>query len=271
MPAHEAPPPVPSDDDAHENARDVDAREVDREAGGSGASKPVPAADAGASTSDQGGPGALGWVRQNVRGLIAAVILAIAAFAAFSGPGSGGGDEDGGRGSGGGGADTTVESTGAADPGDEVPPPDDDGSSVTDEPEGPTTTLTPPDVDSDRPAIDLATPPPAGNAAEVARWWAATYTSYIGAETPAALATRLTGWTTQGLLDELGALPPAASYDPPVAVGGVSVQEIPPAAGDTSGGNHQRVSVETDFALVIYDLTLVDAGGTWQVSEATRL
>jgi hypothetical protein len=269
MPAHEATPPVPSDDDGHESVRDVDAREDDREAAGSGASTST-ADDRGAGS---GAAGALGWVRQNIRGLIAAAILAIAAFAAFSGPGTGG-DDDGG-GSGGGGADTTVESTGAADPGDEVPPSDGeddgDGSSVTDEPEGTTTTLTPPDVDSDRPAIDLTTTPPPGDAAEVARWWAATYTSYIGAETPAALVTRLADWTTQDLLDELGALPPAASYDPPVAVGGVSVQEIPPAAGDTRGGNHQRVSVESDFALVIYDLTLVDAGGTWQVSEATRL
>jgi hypothetical protein len=270
MPAHEATPPVPSDDDAPESARDVEAREADRDTGGG--SRPSDQVSAGGE-GGSGAPGALGWLRQNVRGLIAAAILAIAAFAAFSGPGTGG-DDDGGSG-GGGGADTTVESTGAADPGAEVPPAEGegegDGSSVTDEPDGPTTTLTPPDVDSDRPPIDLTTPPPAGDAVEVARWWAATYTSHIGAETPAALATRLSDWTTQGLLDELGALPPAASYDPPVAVGGVSVQEIAPAAGDTSGGNHQRVSVETDFALVIYDLTLVDAGGTWQVSEATRL
>jgi hypothetical protein len=272
MPAHEATPPVPSDD-AHESMHDVEASEADREPGasgpGDGGSGDGGSRDGGSGATG-GAAGALCWVRQHFRGLIAGVIVVIAAFAAFSGPGGKGNDD--GDGGGGSGTTTTVESTDSttADPG-AAPDDGSDPSSVTEEPEGPTTTLTPPDVDTDRPAIDLNVTPPPGDAIEVARWWAATYTAYIGAEPPAELVTRLSGWTERALLDELGALPPAASYDPPLQVGGVSALDQPGPAGDTSGNRHERVSVETEFALVIYDLTLVDAGGTWKVSEATRL
>lgn len=268
MPAHEATPPVPSDDDAHGSGHDAEASEADREPAGTGTGD----GDGGDRGSGAAGSaaGALGWARQNVRGLIAAAIVAIAAFAAFSGPGGNGGDDGGG----GSGVTTTVEPTDStADPagGEGEGSDTSDPSSVTEAPDGPTTTLTPPDVDTDRPAIDLNVAPPPGDPIEVARWWAATYTAYIGAEPPADLVTRLADWTEQSLLDELGVLPPAASYDPPLGVGGVSALDQPAPVGDTSGDRHERVSVETEFALVIYDLTLVDTGGTWKVSEATRL
>src|SRR5262245_14077602 len=105
MPAHEARPPVPSDDDAPGSGREVEVSEA-----GTDGSRADP--------QPGGAAGALGWVRQHARGLVAGVIVAIAAFAAFSGPGSGngGGDGDGG----GSGATTTVassDSTSAADPG----------------------------------------------------------------------------------------------------------------------------------------------------------
>ena len=127
----------------------------------------------------------------------------------------------------------------------------------------------PPDVDEDdRPAVDLATPPPATDPVEVARWWAGTYTAYVGAGPPADLVARLADWTAPALLDELRTLPPAASYDPPLTIEGVSATELP-ASG---GGRQLRVSVQTPLALVIYDMTLVQgSGGGWLVSEAARM
>jgi hypothetical protein len=135
------------------------------------------------------------------------------------------------------------------------------------------TTLVPPDVDEPRASVDLAATPAGDDPVELARWWAATYTAYIGAEAPAALADRLASTSTASLRAGLTAIPPAASYDEPAAIEGVSNR--PPVGED--GRTEVRVTVETGGALTTYDLTLVaaTAGGSgptgWLVDEATRL
>jgi hypothetical protein len=133
----------------------------------------------------------------------------------------------------------------------------------------PTTTLAPPDVDEARAPIDLAEVPAGDDPVEVARWWAAAYTAYIGTDAPDALADRLSVTTTERLRVELAEIPPAASYDAePAPIEGVSTR-----APVEEGGHVQvRVTVETAGALTVYDLTLVaDGRGRWLVDEAARL
>jgi hypothetical protein len=135
------------------------------------------------------------------------------------------------------------------------------------------TTLVPPDVDEPRATVDLATTPPEDDAVEVARWWAATYTAYIGAEAPDAVADRLAPTTTASLMAQLTAIPPAASYDAgPSVIEGVSHR----APVDEADGTSVRVTVETTGALVVYDLVLVAEAGSsgesrWLVDQAARL
>jgi hypothetical protein len=249
--AHEADGPVPSPGD--ENQRDE-----------------------GNEGEDRAAAGAARLLRRHGRTLIVVLVVVIAAYAAFAGPGNGGGgggdgDRDrGDRDAAGSGAVTTAD-PGAATTAPATTAPG--ATEVTDP--APTSTEVPPDVEEDRPAVDLATPPPATDPVEVARWWAATYTAYVGAGPPADLVERLADWTTPALLDELRALPPAASYDAPLAIDGVSEVDLPAsAAGGAPAGSRQlRVSVQTPVALVIYDMTLVQGSGgaRWLVSEAARM
>ena len=130
------------------------------------------------------------------------------------------------------------------------------------------TTLTPPDVAHERPAVDLEVLPSGSDPVEVARWWAANYAVYVGAEAPAALADRLAPLTGSSLLQSLRAVPPAASYDAPLDVEGVTGNEVAQGAGTKI----VRVSVETTVALVVYDVTLTEAPpGSWLVSQASRV
>lgn len=215
--------------------------------------------------------GAAGFLRRHGRTLIVVVVVAIAGYAALAGPGNGGGGSDGDdRGS----AGTAASTTAPAGDGSATVTTAPAATEVTDP--APTSTLVPSDVEDDRPVVDLATPPPAGDPVEVARWWAGTYTAYVGAEPPVDLVTRLADWTAPALLDELRALPPAASYDAPLAIDGVSEVDLPGTddGGDAgAGGRRLRVSVQTPIALVIYDMTLTrDSAGTrWLVSEAARM
>jgi hypothetical protein len=235
------------------------------------ATRPVPSPEDEPSPDD--GAGAPRFFRDHGRTLILVVVVAIAGYAAFAGPGNGngGGDDGGGR------ATTTVPADEGSGTGDPTGPGEGattvpGATEVTDP--APTSTLVPPDVEEDRPPVDLASPPPAGDHVELARWWAGTYTSYIGAEAPADLVARLADWTTPALLDELRALPLAVSYDPPLEIDGVTEVELSPAAGGgaPAGGRELRVSVQAVDALVVYDMTLVQgSGGGWLVSEAARV
>ncbi|MGH9210550.1 MAG: hypothetical protein ACRD2C_07680 [Acidimicrobiales bacterium] len=136
-----------------------------------------------------------------------------------------------------------------------------------------TTSVAPPDVDEPRAGVDLAVVPTGDDPVEVARWWAASYTAYIGSEAPDALADRLAPTTTEDLQAQLAAIPPAASYDSePVAVEGVS-QRAPVEEGDRV---EIRLTVETVGALTVYDLVVVRADGSggvrrWLVDEANRV
>lgn len=138
----------------------------------------------------------------------------------------------------------------------------------------PTTTVAPPDLDEPRSPVDLSAPPPGDDPVEVARWWAATHAAYVGVDPPRALADRLGPVTTSRLTDELAAVPPAASSDDaPLDIEGVS-HRVPETGADET---RLRVTVETDGALVVYDLDLVpepDPGGEgrrWRVDQAGRL
>ncbi|HEV7762062.1 MAG TPA: hypothetical protein VGO78_23800 [Acidimicrobiales bacterium] len=196
------------------------------------------------------------------------LVVAIVGYAALAGPGGGGGsDDDAARA-----ASTTApadqaDSATTAPAGTTAP----GASEVTDP--APSSTLVPQDVDTDRPPIDLTKPPVATDPVELARWWAGTYTMYIGAEPPVDLVARLSDWTAPGLLDQLRALPPAASYDAPLEIDGVSEVDLPAGTGAPAGSRQVRVSVQASVALVIYDMTLVPGGGGggWLVSEAARL
>jgi hypothetical protein len=239
MPAHEANPPVPSPGD------DGEDRDDDRTAGG-----------------------AVGFLRQHARTLIVVLVVAIVGYAALAGPGGGGSSDDD--------AAPAASTTAPADQADpETTAPAGTtapgATEVTDP--APTSTLVPQDVDTDRPPIDLTKPPAATDPVELARWWAGTYTMYIGAEPPVDLVARLSDWTAPGLLDQLGALPPAASYDAPLEIEGVSEVDLPAGTGAPAGSRQVRVSVQASAALVIYDMTLVPGGGGggWLVSEAARL
>jgi hypothetical protein len=100
--------------------------------------------------------------------------------------------------------------------------------------------------------------------------------AYEGAEPAPELVARLAAFTTPAWQAELMGVPPAASYDAPVEIAGVSAQLVEPAAGGAGGGGATagqtaQVTVETPGALVVYELVLVqDAAGTWQVDRATR-
>jgi hypothetical protein len=218
---------------------------------------------------DRAAAGAARFLRKNVRTVLALLVVAVVGYAALSRPGGRGGD-NGSEGSSSASSETTTVTSPTAGSSDGT------GGSASTAPTtaaGPATTLTPPDADTDRPAIDLTTTPPATDRIEVARWWGATYIAYSGAEPPAKLVDRLSAFTTPELLAQLRQLPLAASYDAPLAVDGVSAIELAPgAAGGPPGNKQVRVSVETPEALVIYDLTLVPGrSGGWLVGEATRV
>jgi hypothetical protein len=131
----------------------------------------------------------------------------------------------------------------------------------------------PVDVDEERPAVDLSQPPDSADPLDVARWWAATYVRYSGAEPPAALVERLAGVITPDLEAQLTAEPPAASYDAPIEIVGASVSEGPAPTGGGAGTGARsvaRATVETPGALLVYEVTLAqDAAGAWRVAEAT--
>jgi hypothetical protein len=239
MPAHEANPPVPSSGD---DGEDRDDRADDRTAGGAG------------------------FLRQHARTLIVVLVVAIVGYAALAGPGGGGGSDDDD-------AAPAASTTAPADPETTAPPGTTAPGATEATDPAPTSTLVPPDVDTDRPPIDLTRPPVATDPVELARWWAGTYTMYIGAEPPVDLVARLSDWTSPGLLDQLRALPPAASYDPPLEIDGVSEVDLPAGTGAPAGSRQVRVSVQASAALVIYDMTLVPGGGGggWLVSGAARL
>jgi hypothetical protein len=248
------------------------------------ATKPVPSPGDDHDREDRAAAGAARFFRKHVRTIVVVVVVAIAAYAALAGPGNGSGGGGDGDDAGSSATTTTVASTGAGTgsgdgvttaPGGSAATTAPGATEVTDP--AATSTLVPPDVDSDRPPIDLAKPPVATDPVELARWWAGTYTAYIGAEAPADLVGRLADWTTPELLDELRALPLAASYDPPLDVEGASAVELPSTPGATgatvpAGARQLRATVQTPVAVVVYDMTLVPgAGGTWLVREAERL
>lgn len=136
----------------------------------------------------------------------------------------------------------------------------------------PTSTLVPPDVARPRPSVNLDQPPGRSDVAEVARWCAAVYAAYAGAEPGEELGDRLGELATAELRAELTDLPPPASYGPPVDIDGASaggpfVREDQ----DETIERTVRVSVETPDALVIYDVALVDTSGSWQVKQLEAL
>ncbi len=135
-------------------------------------------------------------------------------------------------------------------------------------------TVIPPDVDEDRQPVDIGVVPTGEEPDEVARWWASTYTAYIGAETPPQLGARLAPLTTDEMRAQVEAVPLAASYDDgPVPIAGASSWSSPTPRED--GSRQFRITVETEDALAIYVLTLVDGGGgggaRWRVAKADRL
>jgi hypothetical protein len=195
-------------------------------------------------------------LREHWRTVAIGFVAVLFAFVAFRG---GDGDED-------------PAAPGTDDPDESIAPPAGTGEEGTDptvpEPSTTLTTLTPPDVERERAPVDLATPPSGTDAVEVARWWAASYAVYGGAETPAALVTRLAPLTSDRYRQTLGLVPPAASYDAPLELEGATGTEI--AGG--SGTRIIRVVVETSVALLVYDVTLTeDPPGSWLVSESVRV
>jgi hypothetical protein len=198
-------------------------------------------------------------LREHWRTLAIGLVVVLFAFAAMRG-----GDGDGGDAAsspGGSAEDTAPPAGGSTDEQPSASAPEDPSST-------PLTTLTPPDVAHERPEVDLATPPPATDPVEVARWWAATYAVHVGAEPPADLVARLAPLTTERYRQTLGQLPPAASYDAPLELSGATGNEV--ASGP--GTRVVRVSVETTVALVVYDVHLTEGPpGTWLVGESVRV
>ncbi|HMG40555.1 MAG TPA: hypothetical protein VK611_04470 [Acidimicrobiales bacterium] len=194
--------------------------------------------------------------RRYGRVLVAVVAFALIALAALRGSG----DHDTG---------TADEGPPTGRPaGDDVSSAPDSAAEAVDESSTTLTTLTPPDVAHERPAVALDVVPGTGDPVEVARWWAATYAVYGGAEPPSALADRVAPLTAPAFLQSLRDVLPAASYDAPLELEGVTGNEV--AAG--AGSKVVRVSVETTVALVIYDVTLTEAPpGSWLVSQASRV
>lgn len=130
----------------------------------------------------------------------------------------------------------------------------------------------PPDVARPRPDIDLGQPPDGSDVAEVARWWAAVYTAYTGAEPGEDLVDRLGEHTSDSLQSELSDAPPPASYGSPVAIDGASAGG--PLVGEDQDEETERtvrVSVETPGALVVYDVVLVWTAGRWRVDDLEAL
>jgi hypothetical protein len=203
------------------------------------------------SRTERAPAGGARFVRRNGRLILGVVVCALVAAAAWRGAGGGGdGDDDAGPPTGrdGQGASSSV----------------DGGSVTTDSAAETTVTLTPPDVAHERPDVDLDAPPDGSDRIEVARWWTAVYVAYIGAEPPTKLADRLAPLSGPDVLTALRALPPAASYDAPLELQGIT-------ATDEPGGKVTRITVETDAALVVYDVTLSQAQGGWRVDQATRV
>lgn len=134
-------------------------------------------------------------------------------------------------------------------------------TTVVDDPDAPTR--------PERPAIDLAAVPrPGASPAEVARWWAATYAGWVGAETGEALADRLAPASTAALADRLRAAPPPASYDEPDEVVGAATGPALPG----EQGVQVMVTVETAGGIAAYQLDLVDTGTDgWRVDAVTVL
>ena len=200
-----------------------------------------------------------GLLREHWRTVAIGLVVVLFAFAALRGGDGGDGDDT--SSPGGDPEETTPPAGGSTD---EQPP-----ASAPDDPSAtPLTTLTPPDVAHERPEVDLATPPPATDPVEVARWWAATYAVHVGAEPPADLVARLAPRTTERYRQTLGQVPLAASYDAPLELSGATGNEV--ASGP--GTRVVRVSVETTMALVVYDVHLTEGPpGTWLVSESLRV
>jgi hypothetical protein len=200
-----------------------------------------------------------GLFREHWRTFAIGLVVVLFAFAALRG-GDGGGDDTSSESPGGSTEETTPPAGGSTD---EQPPP-----SAPDDPSTTLTTLTPPDVPHERPEVDLATPPPADDPVEVARWWAATYAVHVGAEPPADLVARLAPLTTERYRQTMGQVPLAASYDAPLELVGATGTEV--ATGP--GTRRERVIVETTVAVVVYDVTLNEGPpGTWLVSESVRV
>lgn len=147
----------------------------------------------------------------------------------------------------------------------------------TTDPDGPdrsvatTTTLVPPDVARPRPTVNVDAPPAGDDPVEVARWWAATYVAYVGAEPSKELAQRLEPLTTPSLRQDLATMPPGASYSEPIPIEGVTAREPADDRGDSQDQQTMRAVVETPGALVVYSLVLERSPTGWQVGEATRL
>jgi len=201
----------------------------------------------------------VGMLREHWRTVAIGLVVVVFAFAALQG--GGGGDGGPSESPGGSPEETSPPAGGSTD---EQPPP----SAPEDPDETPLTTLTPPDVAHERPAVDLATPPPADDPVEVARWWAATYAVHVGAEPPADLVARLASLTTERYRQTMGQVPLAASYDAPLELSGATGNEV--ATGP--GTRQVRVLVETTVALLVYDVTLTEGPpGTWLVSESVRV
>jgi hypothetical protein len=188
--------------------------------------------------------------RRALRLVLFVAAAVIAGRVALSSPPSGTGD--------------TATSDEAGDAG--APAGDDDGgggvtTTIVDDPDAPTR--------PDRPAIDLAAVPQPGDPpTEVARWWAAAYAGWVGAETGDDLADRLALASTAALADRLRAAPPPASYGEPDAVVGAATGPALPH----EPGVQVLVTVETEGGLAAYQLDLVDTGAEgWRVDAVTVL
>jgi hypothetical protein len=145
------------------------------------------------------------------------------------------------------------------------------GSEGTSE-EAASTSNLPTDVAHPRPTVELDRPPDGSDPAEVARWWTAVYTSYVGAEPGRDLAERLEEHTTPDLQAELEAVRPPASYGTPVDIDGASsggpfVNEQQNAADERT----VRVTVESLGTVVVYDVALIATDGRWQVDGVEAL
>jgi hypothetical protein len=136
----------------------------------------------------------------------------------------------------------------------------------------PTSSVAPPDVARPRPPVDLTRRPNPNDLVEVARWWVGTFVSYGAAEPAADTVARLRPFTTPALEQALLNVPPAASYDPPVQVAGVSALVDPGGGPNTTVAGMARsvVTAETPDAVVVYEVVTRLGAGGWQVDETRR-